>query len=143
LYSSEGFVVGWNLAEKGPAAPEAALSVEVWQALIKGKKPEHLSGASDDALKVVPPPEECPSPNTAYTASAPETINGRRYWGRALDFMKERKISSEEVERAISLGKRDERGERVMIYYHDPQDVSGVGLNWLRLTKSGDVTLIG
>jgi len=109
-YTSDGLVVVWQEQRHPVAANYSALSVDVWQIYVDGKKPSGLRGASDGAIKVLQQGSAeivigKPSINTA------RTINGRKYSGKALDFMDEDRISVDRVEKVLSKAEPRREGE--------------------------------
>lgn len=104
VYTSDGLVVGWCLGQ-GPGNFSSALTVELWQIYINGKKPNKLVGSKDDLIQVIYNKnnnnENSPG---KFIPSEPQIINGRRYSGKAIDFIKEYKISFDHIERCIAYG---------------------------------------
>jgi hypothetical protein len=143
VHTSDGLVLGWALQRNDSEGLDEALSVELWQVLIKGKKPAILPNSDDAAFTVEKAGTACPEPSTGYSASQPRTIGQRTYSGRALDFMRERGIDPGIVEKAIKNGTHDDAGERVNVTYYDPDDTTATGVSWVRLDRSGNVLLIG
>jgi hypothetical protein len=138
-YTSDGLVVIWREQQHPTEANYSALSVDVWQIYVNGQKPVGLRGASDRSIKVLQPGATeiiigKPLINTA------KNINGRNYYGKALDFMDECKISSDLVEKVISKAIPTYEGE--FMHY------SGWGLKddalsfsvWVN--SSGDVVFV-
>jgi hypothetical protein len=115
-YTSDGLVVAGRYQTRplnAEAGPEAALTVEVWILLVNGKRPANLTGAHDSQFKSVSLlPMTCSSPKPFFPSSARQ-IKGRRYSGRAIDFMAERGLAAEDVERLIRDGERTEEGGRI------------------------------
>ncbi len=108
VYTSDGFVVGWNSAKLKRKGYDCALHVDVWQIFINGKRPANLPGAENDRVQVTVPEDAKLPVAGLFIPSKPEVINGRLYSGKALDFMKEKDIPSEYVEKAITLGRQME-----------------------------------
>jgi len=138
-YTSDGLVVIWREQQHPTAANYSALSVDVWQIYVNGQKPTGLRGASDWSIKVLQPDSATviigkPSINTA------RKMNRRNYYGKALDFMDEGKITPELVEKLISSVSPKPDG--VYTCY------SGWGLNddkfnfFLWVNSDGDVVFI-
>ena len=107
VYTSDGLVVGW-LTTEGPGENTIALTVNVWQLYIKGEKPKALKGARNDLVKVTYKYDnllDLPEPGD-FIPHEVEFVNGRWYSGKALDYMKENKISHQQVEQCIATGDR-------------------------------------
>jgi hypothetical protein len=129
VYTSDGLVVKWEYQTKpdGSVGPDAALTFEIWQVFVKGKKPIGLPGAHNDYFtKISLPTGSCASPSS-YVASAPGTLNGRKYPGRALDFLRERGLGAERIEKVIaSKDKSEENGEITYYASGDQSDLFSV-----------------
>lgn len=50
VYRNDGLMVGWS---KTPEREQ--LNVDVWQIIVNGKKPTNLPGATDAAIRILPP----------------------------------------------------------------------------------------
>lgn len=141
LYNSSGLVVGWSL-QRNPSesGPQHALSVELWQFYIDGKKPVSLANANDDALRISYQSDRCERAAASnYVASQPQYLAGREYSGKAIDILKERAIDPRQVEQAIREGERYEKnGLKGYLY-----DLPNGGLLWVLLDASGRVVLLG
>jgi hypothetical protein len=141
VYNSSGLVVGWSL-QRNPSEsdPRHALSVQVWQFYINGKKPASLANANDDALRISYQKDRCERAAAShYLASRPQQLVGREYSGKAVDILKERAIDPQQVEQAIREGERyEQNGLKGYLY-----DLPGGGLLWVLLDSSGRVVLLG
>lgn len=115
VYTSDGLVVGWY-EEIGKSDGFNALIVVVWQIYVQGKKPGQLKGAQDE--KVIIRNRKTDRYNEAGTFSPmpPNMINDRRFFSKALDYMKEFNISPSQVERVVSKAKANPSGE--YFWYH-------------------------
>lgn len=141
VYNSSGLVVGWSL-QRNPSEsdPRYALSVQVWQFYIDGKKPASLANANDGAFRVSYQKDHCERVVASdYVASHPQRLGDREYSGKAVDVLNERAIDPRQVERAIREGERYEQsGLKGYLY-----DLPGGGLLWVLLDDSGRVVLLG
>jgi len=103
-YTSDGLVVFWELTFPPPnviTSTVGALSVDVRQVLLKGKKPENLPGAQDGAFRINNPSTDCTigdTRNSSFIASSSQVIAGRRYSGWAIDIMRAHDITPDMVE---------------------------------------------
>jgi len=140
VYTSDGIVVGWY-TDADPNSTQIALSVELWQFYVLGKKPRGLSGARND-LVLVSYSNESPStsrPADRFLPSKPKIIGGRLYSGKSLDYMKEREMAPTDVEDVISNGKIIQHGAyTTYIRLDDPFDIL-----WVKIDKDGRVVLVG
>ncbi|MEA3209696.1 MAG: hypothetical protein QOE70_2753 [Chthoniobacter sp.] len=66
-YTNNGLVFCYSIAVPPDAAREPARSVELWQLYINGRRPQHLPGANDRAIRV----EGGSIPNTSMAYRAP------------------------------------------------------------------------
>lgn len=117
-YTSDGLFVRWSYQTRpsGASGPDAVLTFDVLQVFVKGKKPTGLPGAHDEYFKKISlPTGACASP-TPYVASAPGVLNGRRYSGRAMDFLRDRGLKAERIEKVIALNDRSESDGEVTYY---------------------------
>ena len=141
-YTSNGLVVGWKYRTR-PAGissgPPAALSVEVWQILIRGSKPDELAGAEDKLFKVSMPLATCTHP-APYTASPPTVIDGRKVAGRVVDFLKERGVPLARLEQVLREGTKESDGD-LTIYRTPPGHDQDIG--WIAVERDGSVVLAG
>jgi hypothetical protein len=131
-YTSDGLVVKWSYQTKpiGASGPDAALTFEIWQVFVKGKKPNGLSGAHDEYFnKISLPGGSCASPSP-YVASAPGTRDGHRYSGRALDFLRDRGLNSKRIEKVIAANDKSESDSEVTYYASgDQPDIFSVTMD--------------
>jgi len=110
VYTGDGLVVGFSVSDH-PLGKRMALAVDVWQFYINGEKPKHLLGAQPDRIRILQNSAVGPSVVTIgkFVPSQPTVINGRKYSGRAIDVMKEKSITPEEIERALTEKAGDAR----------------------------------
>lgn len=138
VYSSDGLVVGWY-ARKEESSHSTALSVQVWQFYIQGKKPSRLPGAHDDLIAVKNNGSGEDAIKSGYfVSSIPKTIGNRLYSGKAIDIMSEKGINPENVENCIINGKFEKQGDYT--YYYDFADYKFL---WVSLNSVGKVVLVG
>lgn len=145
VYNSSGLVVGWNL-QRNPNSfgPPYALSVQVWQFYINGKKPTSLADANDDALQISYPDDRCEhtAKPSGFKASSPQWLAGRFYAGRAIDTLKERDIDPQQVEQAIRKGEHYKHNGFDAYFYYDPHADHGHKMLTVFLDESGRVVLL-
>ena len=111
------------------------MTFEVWQVLVKGRKPEALPGAHDELFrKISLPTTSCASP-VPYEASAPAELKGRKYSGRALDYIRERRLTADRVEKV--LASRDKRVKNGVVTYYDTE--SDPDIFYVKVDTSGTV----
>jgi hypothetical protein len=126
-YTSDGLVVAGRYQTRPPGVsegPKSAMTIYVWRLLINDARPVGLAGANDQRFKNISlPPPTCSKPRP-FAASPPKVINGRRYAGRALDFMNEQGFTPTDVEQIIKTGRRTEEGGRIMFYDSSPNHTS-------------------
>jgi hypothetical protein len=123
VYTSDGLVVLWEM-QNSPSNKFSAISVDVWQIYIQGKKPTNLKGARDESVIII---NRKMTPFTSvggFQPNAAQQINGRWYTGKALDIMNDQKISPQQVENVIlnSAAKRKEDGGG--FFYLNPESFS-------------------
>lgn len=142
IHTSDGLFLSWTYqANTGnrSVGPGRALAVELWQTYVAGSKPKNIPASRDAAFSKRQLTTGCTKNLKPYTASLPATVNGRTYSGRALDFMRERGITAEEIELWIKESEPEESGDRVNYY-----GSSGFGLlSWVTLDKTGRVVSMG
>ncbi|MDI1311301.1 hypothetical protein [Prosthecobacter sp.] len=92
-WSANGLVVGWK-EQRRQEDGFPALSVEVWQICIQGRKPRHLPGASEASLVVRGEPSRDVSD---YRLPSAKVISGRSFTGRALGLMEDDGINAQQV----------------------------------------------
>lgn len=140
MYSSDGLVVGWKLQKDPESDQNYALSVDLWQIVIQGKKPESFKGADDKTLKITRSSNACKEFKVAsnFNPSSPQSLDGREYSGKVIDRMNEKWITPSRIEQTINHGKSYKDGE-YMVYTYDEN-----GFNFIRvkLDKSGKVVLL-
>lgn len=143
-YTSDGLVVFWGIQRNlnfNPG-PTQALNVEAYQLLVRGTKPRNLLGADDAAFTITNPSKSCmigDKGTSQFDASEPAIIGGRKYSGRALDFMRDREITPAMVEQLIRKGERSEFGRKIM-YYYRPRDMADWSNSFTLMTdKSGAI----
>ena len=100
-YTSDGLVVVWEAQYGKPGEGFTALLVNVWQIYINGEKPGNLAGARDVAVNLVRAGEGSVAIGKPVLHAA-RRINGRKYSGKVLDLMEEKKMAPEKVEELIS-----------------------------------------
>lgn len=108
-YSSDGLVVGWY-ETKAPPPQRNALIAEVWQFYIRGKKPEGLKGSSDERIRITRTSPQEPAIGS-QGSSQPARLGDREFSGKAIDLMKEFKISAVDVEDVIARAKKVPHGD--------------------------------
>jgi hypothetical protein len=99
IYTSNGLVLGWNFQDRPKGVntgPEKALSVELWQIFIGDKRPTTLPGASDRKALLLAGNGNC-AVVPGYSASAPQTIDGRIFSGRSIDAMRDRGFTPTQI----------------------------------------------
>ncbi len=140
-------MVGWSL-QKRPAdasdGRERALSVELWQAIIGGKKPTGLPGASDSNFQIHIAEPGCNVRWDQYSASAARIMHGRLYSGRALDMLRDRRIAPGQIDAVIS-SRRAASTANGRAFYNETGEgpVTGVGLTkMVKLSGSSESALI-
>ncbi|MCX6855048.1 MAG: hypothetical protein NTV80_09100 [Verrucomicrobia bacterium] len=119
VWSSEGLVVGWK-EDRRPSDGYIALSVDVWQIYLSGRKPSHLRGASDLTLTAT---GGSSAKNTSFKLPPARRISGKLFAGRALSLMEDHHISVEEVLAVIRKATSEKEG-RFWVYsghYLDPK----------------------
>ena len=108
VYTSQGLVVGWYSDSEPKAGYErTAVSVELWQFYIAGHKPIALERAANERIRITFPETHDGNEigySQRFIPSQPQVIEGRLYAGKALDYMKEFRLSPKQVERAITRG---------------------------------------
>ncbi len=133
VYSKDGLVVGWYKTKN-------AISVQVWQFYILGNKPNKLTGARNDFIKVFfkkgALPQQVRGGN--FQPSSPRMITGRWYSGKSIDIMNEKKITPEIVERTIRGGNYEQHGNYLYYYNFDNNK-----LLWILLDTNQRVVLLG
>ncbi len=108
-YSSDGLVVGWY-ETKAPSPQREALIAEVWQFYIRGKKPEGMKGSSEERIRITrTSPQELEIGSQG--SSHPVKIGSREFSGKAIDLMKEFKLSTVDVEDVIARAKKVAHGD--------------------------------
>ncbi len=146
VYTSDGLVVFWQW-QKHPTENTSALSVEVWQIYIQGKKPENMKGAKSDQIKVFFKDGYEPKypPKGNFEPSSPKIINGYLFSGKAVDHMKEKKrkfVNTEKkVIKLIKFGKQKKKGEYITYYGTGDRFDPFEDLHWVKLDKEGRVVL--
>lgn len=130
-YTSDGLLVAWSILVPATDANSSirALTVDVHQLLVKGKKPENLAGAQNEAFLINNPSATCvfgDSRNSRFVASPPKVIGGRRYSGWAIDIMRAHDIAPETVELALKGDHPVER-DGYRTYHWRPKS----GKDWL------------
>jgi hypothetical protein len=138
-YTSDGLVVAWEEQQHPVIKKYSALSVEVWQLYVNGNKPQGLKGASDWIIRVGQPDFfkihiGNPPLNMATN------ISGRKYYGKALDFMTESRISPELVEKVISSASPKPFG-MYMCYSDNAVEGGDFGF-FVLLNNDGDVVFV-
>ena len=100
-YTSDGLVVVWEAQHDKSGEGFTALLVDVWQIYINGEKPRNLAGARDAAVNRVCVGEGSVAIGKPVLNVA-RSINGRKYSGKVLDLMEEKKMKPEKVEELMS-----------------------------------------
>lgn len=141
VYSSDGLVVGWKLQELTKSDQKAVLHVDLWQIFIQGEKPVSFKGPDDKSINTSRSSKACREfkYSTEFSPSSPKTLEGRKYSGRAIDFMNEQRIDSGRVEQAIKHGETHPKGDFI-VYRHFQQGSKSI---WVALDKSGKVVHVG
>lgn len=139
-YTSDGLLASWSLMvpASDPTSPYRALRVDVHQLLLKGKKPENLAGAQNEAFLIKNPSTNCTvgdPRNSSFVASPPQVVSGRRYSGWAIDIMRVHNIAPETVELALKGDEPTVRDEYRTYHWHPKS-----GKDWL---KAFSVTVDG
>jgi len=141
VYTSDGLWVGWDVQlrpERSASGPPRALTVEVWQVFVDGAKPAGLPNSRDVDISRIRGEAVCSHP-IPFVGSEPRRIDGHLYSGRAIDILKERGISADQVSRIVSKGSpREQRNLR--IYYNESGEG---GFSFVVVNESGDVILVG
>ena len=120
VYTSDGLVVLWE-EQKHPTENFYALSVDLWQIYIQGERPSNLKGARDDKVVII---SRQTTPYTSvgeFQPSEPKKINGRWFTGKALDIMKDQKISPQEVENVINSDTPTPEKDGRELFYLNPK----------------------
>jgi hypothetical protein len=92
-WTSSGLVLGWK-DQRRPVDGFPALSVEVWQLYILGRKPRRLPGSSSAGLVVR---GGSPQDVSAYRLPSAKVISGRSFTGRALGLMEDSRNDAQQV----------------------------------------------
>lgn len=92
-WSANGLVLGWK-EQRRPEDGFPALSVEVWQLYIQGRKPRHLPGSADASMVVR---GGSPRDVSDYRLPPAKVISERPFTGRALGLMADEGISAQQV----------------------------------------------
>jgi hypothetical protein len=133
VYSDDGLVVGWYKTIN-------SISGQVWQFYILGHKPNKLPGARNELVKVTFDRGGGAQQIKigTFQPSSPQMINGRWFSGKSFDIMKEKGITADRVEKAVSEGKKEQQGKYLYYYYFNHNE-----LLWLLLDKHNRVVLLG
>lgn len=132
VYSEDGLVVGWYKTKN-------SLSVQVWQFYILGNKPNKLPGARNDLVKIILKEGAWPQTKASnFQPNGPQRINGRLYSGKSVDMIKEKEISSNEIEKVL-LQKNCQRQESYLYCFNSEDS----GILWILLDNQGRIILLG
>jgi hypothetical protein len=141
VYSSNGLVIGWYFV-KDPNSSQSAVSIQLWQFYILGKKPTALQGAKNNQIKVSYKDNVlCESPKVGiFFPNNPKIIDGRLYSGKSIDYLTDAavNISTDSIEDTIKNGEPNKEGE-----YITYMSYSSKGVIWVKLDRTGRVVLIG
>ena len=139
VYTSDGLVVGWSVEEDSESGP-ISLSVQLWQFYIQGMRPVDLTGSSDDLIIVEYPKGKASKKIEAegFTPSAPKKINNISFSGKAIDLLKEKKITIDRVTKCLNEGESEIQDEYTFYY-----DLNSSELLWLMIDQDGRVALLG
>lgn len=140
VYSSDGLVVGFAVSEH-PSGEQTALAVDVWQIYVNGEKPKNLIGAQPDRIRILQNGEVGSSIITIgkFVPSQPTVINGRQYSGKAIDIMKEKSITPDEIEKVLieNFGTASRYGQ-----YSVYSGKCGSGRCFIKVDETGRVVLV-
>lgn len=133
--NSTGLVVGWYVTGK----TKTALSVQVWQFYIQGRKPKDFPTSERKSVTVS---FQSGAVNTFpsvgdFDPSPPKTIDGRIYSGKSINIMAEKGINVQDVEQCITNGEK--RPKDGYIFYYSKESK----FMWVMLEESGRVVLVG
>jgi hypothetical protein len=143
-YTNDGLVVGYNsifYQEKR----FTALHVCIWQFYINGQRPVSIKGSEDGNFIISYSQGDQPDrqPPGNFKPNFPAIINGRLYSGKAIDYMKERGVNPEAIEKVIRLGTKKEYKHYIAYYGVGRQFDPFKDLMWVRLDYKGRVILFG
>jgi hypothetical protein len=142
VYSADGLVVGWySVKSEESDSSVIAISVQVWQFYINGRKPKNLPGAAKTELSISFRDGFSPQEIRVgkFRPNSPRTINGRMYSGRTIDIMEETGITADIVEKCIRMGEPSVKGDQITYNYYDK---TRSDFMWAATDRDGRVVLI-
>lgn len=131
-WSSDGLVVGWK-EQRRESDGFIALTVDVWQLYILGRKPFNLTGASNGSLSVTGEKTAAHSPLKLPLA---QVVAGRRFTGRALSLMGDDGITTDDVMTVLRRAPAERMGN---FRYYSGRELDPIIGCYVCMNAAGDV----
>lgn len=131
-WTSDGLVVGWK-EQRRESDGFIALTVDVWQLYILGRKPFNLPGASNGSLLVTGGQSVAHSPLQLPLA---RVVAGRRFTGRALGLMEDDGITADDVLSVLHRAPAERMGD---FRYYSGRELDPIIGCYVCTNAAGDV----
>jgi len=142
IYTSDGLVVGWDV-QSGNKVSKTIIQAQIWQLYVNGEKPNNIKNSNDKLINVYVNnnyKKSFPKIGT-YKASVPKTINGYLVSGKAIDLMKEKKKSFDDIEKVLKYGELRRDGDYLTYYATGNKFDSFKDLFWVKIDKNKRIAL--
>ncbi len=131
-WTSDGLVVAWK-EERRESDGYAALTVDIWQIYISGRKPFNLPAASNESVSVIGAKPPLHSP---FKLPVARGVDGRKFTGRALGLMEDEGITQDKVMAVLHRAPPERMGH---FRYYAGRDLDPIIECYVCTNSAGDV----